>query len=100
MEKEKLLQLLENEEKLQGVKMGYTKFCSRSGDWFWNDDCINHHNGMIKDLIEDETISREYIEELIDDKFASSADGHSCCESYYAVKVKTTNPTEIRNLKN
>jgi len=81
-----LLELLRKEEELQGVKMGYVKYCSRSGDWFWKCEFgDNQQDGMIEDLIGSNKLTDEELEELIEFKCLTHAP--SCCDSYYAVAV-------------
>ena len=80
-----LLKLLEEEEKFQGVKMGYKVFCYRSGDWFWKCDFgDNYFDGMIEDLILEKKLTEGEIKELIEDKVLRR---NACCDTYYAIAV-------------
>jgi len=81
-----LLKLLKEEEDQEGVKMGYLISCFRSGDRHWKvkDFGDNWNEGMVKDLIDEDTLTKEEIIELIEDKIVFR---NSCCDTYYAVAV-------------
>mgnify|MGYP003638158351 CR=1 FL=1 len=86
-----LQELLKEEEKTEGCKMGYVMGCYRSGDQYWNKDFIDprmntpdHPEGMIKDLINEGGLSDEQLTDLIEDKYLIT---QSCCDTYYAVEV-------------
>lgn len=80
-----LRKLLKEEERTEGVKMGYYKFCSRSLDWFWKCELgDNSYDGMILDLIKGDSLSKEEIRELIEDKVLTR---DTCCDTYYAIAV-------------
>ena len=81
-----LQKLLKEEEKYNGVKMGYIKGCSRSGDWYWkNEFWKGMEDGMIIDLIDSGDLNNEQLEDLIECK--SSTHCPSCCDSYFAIEV-------------
>ena len=64
-----LQELLKEEEKTEGCKMGYVMGCYRSGDQYWNKDFID---------------PRMNTPDLIEDKYLIT---QSCCDTYYAVEV-------------
>lgn len=86
-----LLELLEEEEKKIGFRLGYSSFCSRggrTGDFELN---IGKHviwDGWIKTLIEEKDergIEVEQLEDLISMKYVYHAP--ECCDSFQAVCV-------------